>query len=221
MSVLEYYTPPQEPLNIIHQDDDVLVLSKPSGLLSVPGKGDHLQDSLELRAKKDFPQALLVHRLDMDTSGLMVMGMNPRAQKHLGMQFEKRYVTKIYVARVYGMIVGESGQVDLPLICDWPNRPLQKVCYDTGKPAQTNWEVLERNEESYSTLVKLMPKTGRSHQLRVHMQKIGYPILGDEFYATGDALIAAPRLMLHAQELKLRHPATHEDMVFKDVLSGF
>lgn len=221
MSVLEVYNPPTDPLRIIYQDDDLLLLSKPSGLLSVPGRGAHLADSLETRAKAQFPQALLVHRIDMCTSGLFLMAMNHKAQKHLGMQFEKRFIKKTYIARVHGLVSEDSGHIDLPLICDWPNRPLQKVCYEHGKPAQTDWEVMARCEDTNSTLVKLMPLTGRSHQLRVHMREIGHPIQGDEFYAQGAAFDAAPRLMLHALELYLRHPETKEDLFFCDPIENF
>ncbi|HIF25028.1 MAG TPA: RNA pseudouridine synthase [Micavibrio sp.] len=221
MPELTEYNPPTDPLRIIHQDDDLLVMSKPSGLLSVPGRGEHLSDCLVARAQALFPQALLVHRLDRDTSGLLVMGMNPRAQKLLGQQFERRHIKKTYIARVDGIVKDDSGHVDLPIICDWPNRPLQKVCFEQGRSAQTDWQVMERNEESNSTLMRLFPLTGRSHQLRVHMREIGHPILGDAFYASPEAFAAAPRLMLHALELFLRHPTTQEDISFIDEIENF
>jgi tRNA pseudouridine32 synthase/23S rRNA pseudouridine746 synthase len=180
-----------------------LILDKPAGLLSVPGKGDHMADCLITRAQAVFPECLLVHRLDMDTSGIMVFAMTHHAQRHLGLQFEKRYTKKTYIARVHGHLAEKEGTIDLPLIVDWPNRPLQKVDHETGKSALTEWRLL-RHEDGTS-LVRLYPQTGRTHQLRVHMLAIGHPIIGDPFYATGAAR-DAPRMMLHAEELRLRHP---------------
>lgn len=208
------YSPPQEPLNILHRDEHILVLSKPAGLLSVPGKGADVQDSLETRAKAEFPEALLVHRLDMDTSGVFIMAMNKQAQRNLGLQFERRKTEKRYIARVAGVVEGDEGKIDLPLRCDWPNRPLQMVCYEHGKPAQTSWRVLERGDDS--TLVELTPITGRSHQLRVHMLELGHPILGDCFYAPDAVFDAAPRLLLHAQKLQLHHPDGGAVTLFTD-----
>jgi len=197
------YSPPDAPLSILHQDHEILIVDKPSGLLSVPGRGEHLADCLLSRVQAAFPEALLVHRLDRDTSGVMVFALTPHAQRHLGLQFEKRQVKKTYVARVWGRVEEKTGTVDLPLIVDWPNRPRQKVDFDAGKPALTDWRVVKYEESA--TRVRLFPKTGRSHQLRVHMREIGHPILGDPFYAEGEAL-NAPRLMLHAESLRLRHP---------------
>lgn len=198
------YTPPQEALNIIHADEHLLVLDKPSGLLSVPGKGEALQDSLELRVRAQFPEALLVHRLDMDTSGVFIMARDKDTQRNLGLQFERRKTEKTYIARVTGSPPEDEGLIDLPLRCDWPNRPLQMVCYEHGKPSQTEWRVLERDGET--TLMELKPITGRSHQLRVHMLSLGHPILGDCFYAPEDVFTAAPRLLLHAFTLEIHHP---------------
>ncbi|RBI71566.1 RNA pseudouridine synthase [Roseovarius sp. TE539] len=197
------YAPPADPLEILHEDHEILVVNKPAGLLSVPGRGEHLADCLLSRVQTAFPQALLVHRLDRDTSGVMVFALSPHAQRHLGLQFEKRGVKKTYVARLEGHLEPRRGIVDLPLIVDWPNRPRQKVCHETGKPALTDWRV--QRHDAGETRVRLMPQTGRSHQLRVHMQAIGHPILGDPFYARGAAR-AHPRLMLHSEELRLRHP---------------
>lgn len=197
------YSPPDMPLSILHQDHEILIADKPSGLLSVPGRGAHLSDCLLSRVQAAFPEALLVHRLDRDTSGIMVFALTPHAQRHLGRQFEKRQVKKTYVARVWGRVTEKNGTVDLPLIVDWPNRPRQKVDFDKGKPALTDWRVAKYEENA--TRVRLYPKTGRSHQLRVHMREIGHPILGDSFYAEGEAR-NAPRLMLHAEGLRLRHP---------------
>lgn len=206
------YAPPQEPLRVLHDDHQIVVLDKPSGLLSVPGKGADLADCLLTRVRAAFPTALLVHRLDRDTSGVMVFALSPHAQRHLGLQFEKRQVSKTYVARVAGWLEPKSGTVDLPLIVDWPNRPRQKVCHATGRPARTDWRVLRHG--AGETRVRLLPKTGRSHQLRVHMQALGHPILGDPFYASGAAR-AYPRLMLHSQELCLRHPDGGAGMRFR------
>ncbi|MBE0452932.1 MAG: RluA family pseudouridine synthase [Roseovarius sp.] len=206
------YTPPDQPLDILHDDHEIVVLHKPAGLLSVPGKGPELADCLLARVVEAFPTALLVHRLDRDTSGVMIFALTPHAQRHLGLQFERRQVQKTYVARVWGRLEPAQGTVDLPLIVDWPNRPRQMVCHDTGRPAQTDWRVL-RTDDTESR-VRLMPKTGRSHQLRVHMLALGHPILGDPFYATGAAR-DHPRLMLHSEELRLRHPDGGRGMRFR------
>lgn len=206
------YDPPTDPLDVLHMDHQLLVVNKPSGLLSVPGKGEHLADCLIARVQAAFPDALLIHRLDRDTSGVMVFALTPHAQRHIGLQFEKRQTKKTYVARVFGRVEEKTGTVDLPLIVDWPNRPLQHVNFETGKQAITDWRVVKY--ESNATRIRLFPKTGRSHQLRVHMREIGHPILGDPFYATGEAL-RAPRLMLHAEELRLRHPDGGEGQRFR------
>lgn len=206
------YNPPQDPLEIVHDDHELLAVVKPAGLLSVPGKGDDLADCLVTRIQAVFPQALLVHRLDRDTSGVMIFALTPHAQRHLGLQFEKRMTKKTYAARVSGHLEPKTGEVDLPLIVDWPNRPRQMVCHETGKAAQTDWRVTRYGEGE--SRVKLMPKTGRTHQLRVHMLALGHPILGDPFYASGAAL-EHPRLMLHSEELRLRHPDGGQNMVFR------
>jgi len=206
---LRYTPPPGGPL-VLHQDADLLLVNKPAGLLSVPGKSPLHCACLESRVKQAFPGALLVHRLDMDTSGIMVFALNKRAQRHLGLQFERRYVSKTYIAILSGALAPEEGEVDLPLIADWPDRPLQKVCHKTGKPAQTRWRVLSRDDAQ--TVVRLFPKTGRSHQLRVHMLALGHPILGDRFY--GDATSAA-RLMLHAEGLEFHHPTGGDRFLFE------
>lgn len=197
------YAPPQSPLVVLHEDAEVVLVDKPAGLLSVPGKGPHLADCLMARVQDAFPDALLVHRLDRDTSGVMIFALTPHAQRHLGLQFEKRMTQKTYVARVWGVPVEKTGTVDLPLIVDWPNRPLQKVCHETGKSAQTDWRVLK--DEGVTARLRLKPHTGRSHQLRVHMLALGHPILGDPFYAQGPAR-DFPRLMLHSEELRFKHP---------------
>lgn len=197
------YDPPHDPLVILHDDHEVLLVDKPSGLLSVPGKGEHLADCLMARVQKVFPTALLVHRLDRDTSGVMIFALTPHAQRHLGLQFEKRQTKKTYVARVWGDMRDKTGTVDLPLIVDWPNRPRQMVDHENGKQAVTDWRVVRK--KTGETRVRLMPRTGRSHQLRVHMLALGHPILGDPFYAEGQAR-DYPRLMLHSEILQFRHP---------------
>jgi tRNA pseudouridine32 synthase / 23S rRNA pseudouridine746 synthase len=199
----EAYIPPGTPLEVLHRDHEILVVNKPPGLLSVPGKGEDLSDCLMSRILAVFPEALLVHRLDRDTSGVMIFALTPHAQRHLGLQFEKRQVRKTYVARVWGEMAETTGTVDLPLAVDWPNRPRQKVDHAAGRAAVTDWRVVR--VEDGTTRVRLYPQTGRSHQLRVHMAEIGHPILGDPFYATGPAR-AFPRLMLHSESLRIRHP---------------
>ncbi len=207
------YDPPSDALEILYQDDAFLVLNKPSGLLTVPGRKVEHADSLASRAQKQFPQATIVHRLDMDTSGVLIMAMTPDVHRSLSMQFEKRRTRKEYIARVWGHMSQSTGEVDLPLICDWPNRPLQKVDHDQGKKAFTAWKVLEQEEQV--TRVALFPKTGRTHQLRVHMAEIGHPILGDDFYANDDAFFAAKRLNLHAYKLMVFHPDDDREMWFE------
>jgi tRNA pseudouridine32 synthase/23S rRNA pseudouridine746 synthase len=199
------YDPPTEPwLNILHADDDIIVLDKPSGLLTVPGKDPRLSDSLETRVQAKWPTSKVVHRLDKDTSGLLLMALNKRALGILGSQFEHRKTAKSYVARVWGIMADDQGVIDLPLATDWENKPRQQVDREHGRPSRTEWRVLAR--EDNVTRVALIPHTGRTHQLRVHMMSLGHPILGDEFYATGEALAAADRLQLHASELGFTHP---------------
>jgi len=205
------YAPPTDPLDIIHRDHHLLLVNKPSGLLSVPGKGEHLADCLQSRIEAIFPEALLIHRLDRDTSGIMVFALTNHAQRTVNLQFEKRQVKKVYVARLWGETDEKEGTVDLPLIVDWPNRPLQHVDHENGKPAVTEWKAVRRGDGE--TRVRLFPQTGRTHQLRVHMLALGHPIMGDPFYATGDAL-NAPRLMLHAESLTLRHPESGKGQRF-------
>lgn len=207
------YNPPQSPLVVLHEDAEVLAIDKPSGLLSVPGKGAHLADCLQRRVEAAFPHALLVHRLDRDTSGVIVFALTAHAQRFLSMEFEKRKAKKTYIARVWGHLIEKSGHIDLPLIVDWPNRPKQMVDHDNGKPAETDWRLL-RHDKDNTSRVRLYPKTGRSHQLRVHMQAIGHPILGDPFYAEGPAR-NFERLMLHAEELRISHPGGGPSLRFR------
>ncbi|MGO2010818.1 MAG: bifunctional tRNA pseudouridine(32) synthase/23S rRNA pseudouridine(746) synthase RluA [Pseudoalteromonas sp.] len=208
------YNPPLTPyLTILYQDDDLLILNKPSELLTVPGKDPKHADCLISRVNRVFPTAKIVHRLDMATSGIICLAMNKAAHRHLSMQFQKRQTAKRYIARIFGRLEQETGSVDLPLICDWPNRPKQMVDHDKGKPSLTHFKVLEYEEQA--TRVELIPITGRSHQLRVHMLSLGHPILGDRLYARSDALAGVTRLQLHAQMLALAHPVTEEQLVFE------
>lgn len=206
------YDPPQDPLDIVHEDHEILVVNKPSGLLSVPGKGEDLADCLLSRLAVAFPTVRLVHRLDRDTSGVMVFGLTEHAQRNLGRQFETRKVKKTYVAQVAGRLEPKTGTVDLPLTVDWPNRPRQMVCHETGKPSVTDWRVMKSSDSE--SRVRLFPLTGRSHQLRVHMLALGHPILGDPLYAP-DTAEQFPRLMLHAEELRLSHPESGAGLKFR------
>ncbi|ESE39374.1 bifunctional tRNA pseudouridine(32) synthase/23S rRNA pseudouridine(746) synthase RluA [Shewanella decolorationis] len=207
------YQPPTTPwLDVLYQDKDIIVVNKPSGLLSVPGRDPAHYDSVYVRVKAEHPHCQIVHRLDMATSGVMVVALIRSAERELKRQFHDRETSKTYLARVAGHVKNATGSVDYPLICDWPNRPKQKVDHDIGKPSLTHFEVLSRAKRS--TLVKLKPITGRSHQLRVHMMALGHPILGDGFYADPLAKSLAPRLLLHAAELTIKHPYTGESMTF-------
>jgi tRNA pseudouridine32 synthase/23S rRNA pseudouridine746 synthase len=190
---------------VVHADDWIVVADKPSGLHSVPGKGEEKADSAIGRLGRVFPGIRLVHRLDRDTSGVMVFARTHPAQAALGRQFEGRSVEKTYVARLAGQLAGDSGEVDLPLCVDWPNRPRQHVDHANGRPARTLWRVIGRAEDE--TRVELRPLTGRSHQLRVHMAALGHPILGDTLYA-GEGAQDHPRLMLHAAEIVFDHPGS-------------
>ena len=203
------YDPPDVPLRILHRDDDILVVDKPAGLLSVPGKMEGRQDCLIARIADVIPQVLLVHRLDCDTSGVMIFALNKAAQGHLGKQFEGRIAQKTYVARLTGLMAADAGHVDLPLCADWPNRPRQMVDHVNGRAAQTDWVVIDRGVDE--TRVRMMPKTGRSHQLRVHMASLGHAILGDPIYGT----VTAERMMLHAESLTIRHPVGGAFVTFR------
>ena len=204
MAMLEY-NPPRDPwVEIVFEDEHILAVNKPSGLLSVPGRLPEHHDSTWSRVQETHPEAQIVHRLDMDTSGLMVLAKNKRAESALKKQFQYRLTHKVYYARVWGHVEQEEGEIDLPLICDWPNRPRQMVCHETGKPSKTLFQVAKREDKT--TIVRLLPITGRSHQLRVHMQALGHPIVGDEFYSEGEAFTCSDRLALHAAELSFYHP---------------
>lgn len=190
------------------------MVEKPAGLLSVPGRGAERQDSVALRLQARWPDARIVHRLDMDTSGLMVVARGAAAHRHLSLQFQQRQVRKRYVAVVAGRLQPSQGEVDLPLACDWPNRPRQKVDRQHGKPSLTRYRVLEHSPDGSSSRVQLEPRTGRSHQLRVHLQALGHPILGDRLYGGHGNRERASRLLLHAVWLGFAHPLDGRAMAF-------
>ena len=205
-------------LHLIHEDDQMIVLDKPAGLLAVPGRGPDKQDCLSARAQARWPDALVVHRLDMATSGLVVMARGLDAQRQLSRAFETRQVHKRYTAVVAGALNNAQpdngwNTIDLPLTIDWPNRPRSIVSAELGKPSVTRWRVADPSDDD-STRLELEPVTGRTHQLRVHLQAIGHPILGDMLYATPEQQTRAPRLLLHAHQLSLPHPLSNETIHF-------
>lgn len=214
------YAPEAAPLEVLYEDASMLVLNKPSGLLSVPGRGEDKQDCLSARAQRRYPDALIVHRLDMQTSGLLAMARGIEAQRAINRAFEHRLVHKRYQAVVDGLACvadnEEWGVIDLPLELDWPNRPKHIVDTVNGRPSVTRWRVLSPDSARNGTRLELEPVTGRSHQLRVHLQAIGHPILGDDLYASADAIARASRLLLHACELNLPHPVTGKMMTFSN-----
>ncbi|MEY4564478.1 MAG: hypothetical protein RLZZ618_3755 [Pseudomonadota bacterium] len=206
---------PPGPLDLLYTDDTVIVLVKPAGLLSVPGRGDHAQDCMAHRVQAEFADALVVHRLDMATSGLMVFARGKPAQRQLSEAFAGRLVDKRYEAIVHGLPEPVHGDIDLPLITDWPNRPRQKVDFSDGKPSLTRYRTLQHDERTSGTRVSLEPVTGRTHQLRVHLAAIGHPLLGDMLYAPTEVQALTSRLMLHACVLSFAHPANGEPLSFE------
>jgi tRNA pseudouridine32 synthase / 23S rRNA pseudouridine746 synthase len=201
------YLPPSSALDVRFADEFILVLNKPAGLLSVPGRGEDKTDSLATRVQQPFADARIVHRLDRDTSGLLVMARGAEMHRRLSMAFAAREVEKRYVARVWGVPTTATGEVNLPLMVDWPNRPKQHVCFATGKPSLTRYALLSSDSNTQSSFLELEPVTGRTHQLRVHLSEIGHPIWGDTLYG-GAATALATRLLLHAKTLYFTHPAT-------------
>ena len=196
------------PVPLLHVDDHCIVAVKPAGLLTVPGRGAGNSDCLAVRIQAGHADALVVHRLDMATSGLVVLARGATAQRRLGIAFAARAVEKCYVAIVDGLVADDAGEIDLPLIADWPNRPRQIVDRTCGKPSLTRYRVLDRDGAAGRTRIELTPVTGRSHQLRVHLQASGHPILGDALYAPQTVQVAADRLLLHATALSFPHPAS-------------
>ena len=213
MALIEY-NPPQEPwLDLVYRDDYIAVVNKPSGLLSVPGNQPQYYDSAMSRVKERYGFCEPAHRLDMATSGILLFALSKAADRELKRQFREREPKKYYQALVWGHMEQDHGVVELPLICDWENRPRQKICFERGKRAVTFYDVLQRYPNN-TTRVKLTPITGRSHQLRLHMLALGHPILGDKFYAHPQAKALSPRLCLHAESLQIQHPITGETMEF-------
>jgi tRNA pseudouridine32 synthase/23S rRNA pseudouridine746 synthase len=207
--------PLPEALAVVHGDAACIVVVKPAGLLSVPGRGEHLQDCVASRVQAMFDDALVVHRLDMATSGLMLFARGAGAQRALSIAFAAREVHKRYVAVVDGLIERDCGAIDLPLMADWPNRPKQKADREHGKPSLTRYRVLARDAAARTTRVELEPVTGRAHQLRVHLLSLGHPILGDALYAPPEVQARADRLLLHASALRFTHPVSGMPMAFE------
>lgn len=195
---------------ILFIDEQIIVINKPSGLLSVPGL--YNKDCAVSRLEKEYGELFIIHRLDQDTSGIMVYARNKKALTFIQQQFEKQKTRKVYECLVIGKLRGTRGCVNLPICVDWPNRPLQKISHTDGRYALTRWKRLEQTEDQ--TRVELYPQTGRSHQLRIHMLNLGHAIVGDPFYAPESAK-ENDRLMLHARELDFNHPITEERMKFK------
>jgi tRNA pseudouridine32 synthase/23S rRNA pseudouridine746 synthase len=197
----------------VYEDACLLVFDKPSGLLSVPGLGPENQDNLATRVQQHFPEARNVHRLDRDTSGVIVMARSAEVHRELSRQFEHREVEKQYIAVVWGAVENDQGLIDLPLGKDFDRPPRHRIDHVHGKPAVTEWQVVERQDDR--TRLLITPRTGRSHQIRVHLQQIGHPVLGDNLYATERGRAMADRLMLHAEMLSLSHPTTGERMILQ------
>ena len=202
-------------LVVVHSDAACIVALKPAGLLSVPGRGEHLQDCVAARVQSLFGDALVVHRLDMATSGLMLFARGTLAQRALSIAFAAREVHKRYVAVVEGLVEQSTGEIDLPLIADWPNRPKQKWDHERGRPSLTRYRVLARDQAARTTRIELEPVTGRAHQLRVHLLSMGHPIVGDALYAPPEVQARAKRLLLHASALGFVHPVSGAPMHFE------
>lgn len=209
------YSPPLDNgLDLVYHDESIIVVNKPAGLLSVPGRGADKTDSMTSRVQKEFPDARNVHRLDMSTSGLIVLARGEEMHRHISLMFRERRVEKRYIAMVAGQMRAVAGEVDLPLGPDWPNRPRQKVDFAIGKHSVTRYRQLARAVSAYACRVELEPLTGRTHQLRLHMAAIGYPILGDALYG-GEASGGAARLLLHASALSFAHPRSGKRLSFE------
>ena len=211
------------PFDLVYEDKVLLLFNKPSGLLSVPGKGPEKADCLRTRVQQVYPEALTVHRLDMSTSGLLLMARNAEIHRTLSIAFANREVHKRYVAVVDGIVASDNSDanaedvqswrlIDLPIATDWVNRPLMKIDKHDGKPSQTHYRVIKHDADNVCTHLELAPVTGRTHQLRLHLQAIGHSILGDHLYATDEVQAKSTRLMLHASRLTLMHPVTGRQM---------
>jgi len=199
-----------EEIEILFQDQSLLLISKPTRLLTLSGKHPLNIDSAHFRLVKDFPTATMIHRLDFGTSGILAVALNKQVNAHIGKQFTARHVIKTYTALLHGHLADDAGWIELPIANDQPNFPLQKICHDTGKSASTHYEVIERLNHPPTTRVLFKPMSGRTHQLRIHSREIGHPILGCDLYATDEAFFMASRLMLHATTLEFDHPVTGE-----------
>jgi tRNA pseudouridine32 synthase/23S rRNA pseudouridine746 synthase len=209
MASTPYHPPEHRGLSILHLSASLIVVDKPSGLLCVPGRGVGKEDCLSRRVQAEFPDALIVHRLDMGTSGIVVMARGAKAQRELSIQFQERQVHKRYQALVDGQWTATpAGEIALPICVDWPSRPKRKVDHTMGRPSVTRYRVLDNGAAQAVSRIELEPMTGRTHQLRVHMEAMGHPILGDDFYGTPASCAKAGRLMLHACELTLGDPET-------------
>lgn len=202
-------------IEVLYSDSDIIVACKPAGLLSQPGRGPDKTDSLISRLQKRFSDAMIVHRLDQPTSGVMLLARGSEMNRSLSKLFRDRLVDKRYEAIVDGYMGSDNGSIDFPLNADWPNRPRQRVDLEFGKPSLTRYRVLERNERDNWTRINLEPLTGRTHQLRVHMQALGHPILGDQLYGDTGRETKTPRLLLHACYLSFTHPLTQAPMIFE------
>lgn len=213
---MSHYHPPENTgLDLVFKDDSILVVNKPAGLLSVPGRGDDKKDCMVSRVQQEYPEALTVHRLDMETSGLLLLARNQSMHRDLGRLFQERHIRKLYTAITDGIVKQAEGIINLPLISDWPNRPRQKTDREKGKPSVTLFRVLSHDHENNTTRLELQPITGRSHQLRVHMLEAGHPILGDNLYAGKSVREKANRLLLHATRLEFIHPFTKQNLLLE------
>ena len=199
-----------EEIEILYQDEHLLLINKPTALLTLSGKHPLNKDSVHFRLVKDFPTATMLHRLDFGTSGILIVALNKEINAHIGKQFQVRTVAKTYTAMLHGHLSEDEGCIDIPIAKDKLNFPLQKICYETGKEAVSNYQVIERLQEPVATRVTFKPVSGRTHQLRIHSQAIGHPILGCDLYATDEAFFMAKRLMLHATDIEFEHPVTGE-----------
>lgn len=210
---MKYNPPPHTSIDILFEDEFLLVVNKPSGLLSVPGRGKEKQDCLITRIQKEYPTALIVHRLDMSTSGLMVIALGKEMERALSILFQNRKVDKKYIAVIDGEIKNKYGEINLPIITDWPNRPKQKVDFESGKKSKTFYTLISYDKKNDSSRVELIPITGRTHQLRIHLQSLNHAILGDELYAENEAVKKSERLLLHACRISFQHPCNKEKYI--------
>jgi len=218
---MKYNPPPHTSIEVLYEDKFLLIVNKPSGLLSVPGRGLEKQDCLITRIQKEYPSALIVHRLDMSTSGLMIIALGKKMERELSILFQNRKVDKKYIAVVNGEIKNKYGEINLPLITDWPNRPKQKVDFESGKTSRTLYTLVSYDKKNDSSRLELIPKTGRTHQLRIHLQSLNHAILGDELYAEDDIVKKSERLLLHACNISFQHPSNEEKYIDIQLEPGF